>query len=254
MRARCHRVPGPTRRGPAVPTLLLAFAASLAADGCGGVGYIGTTASSFLRHARESDDPNVRYAAFAKLADEGSYSDEEQKVEAARQMVAALESGRESIATQAVICRTLGELGRPEALATVRKAALDDEQIIRVEACRALGKLGNAEDVATLARIMTTDLSRDCRIAAIESLAELNPDDARIGVSLVQGMRNPDPAIRAASYAALREITGEDLGLDVEPWETWAMNAVGGRQKRQRAEDKGQRVKGRGQKTVEGNE
>ena len=234
MRDRSHRVPGPNRRGRAVPNLLLSIAAALAASGCGGVGYIGTTASSFLRHARESDDPNVRYAAFAKLADEGCYTDEEQKSEAARQMVAALESGRESIATQAVLCRTLGALGQPEALGAIRKAALNDEQIIRVEACRALGKLGNAEDVATLARIMTTDLSRDCRVAAIEALAELEPNDPRIGVSLVQGMRNPDPAIRAASYAALRDLTGEDLGLDVEPWEALAMKrldrAVGSRQ------------------------
>ncbi|WP_169981376.1 HEAT repeat domain-containing protein [Tautonia rosea] len=216
--------------GQIVPTipprhrLLATMALCLLAfpSGCGGVGFLGTTASSFLRHVRESDNPNVRYAAFTKLADPGCYSDENQKTEAVRELVAALEGGNESVATQAAICRTLGALDRPEALTVLRKTALAEDPIVRTEACRALGKLGTIEDATLLARVMTTDVSRDCRVAAIEALGDLAPADPRIGLTLVEGMRNPDPAIRAASYQTLKLITGQDLGFEISQWEELA--------------------------------
>jgi len=209
-------------RRPLGPWLLLGLAAAVAVIGCGGVGFIGTTASSFLRHVRESDDPNVRYAAITRLADPGSYSDESQRVEAARELSARLQSGHESVAARAAICRTLGALGRPEAREAVRKAVLDESPLVRTQACRALGHVGNAQDATLLARIMATDLNRDSRVAAIEALATLGTTDPRIALTLVEGMRNPDPAIRAASYESLKQLTGQDLGLDAEPWEQQA--------------------------------
>ncbi|WP_233578208.1 HEAT repeat domain-containing protein [Tautonia sociabilis] len=197
------------------------------AAGCAGVGFIGTTASSFLRHIRESEDPNVRYAAITKLSNPNCYDDESQKAEAVGLLVAALEGGEESVATQAAICRTLGALDRPEALTALRKAALAEDPIVRAEACRALGAIGTAEDATILARVMTADTSRDCRVAAIEALGDLEEVDPRIGLTLVEGMRNPDPAIRAASYQALKDVTGEDFGFEIDRWEELARSRLG---------------------------
>lgn len=194
--------------------------------GCGGVGFLGTTASSFLRHIRESDDPNVRYAAFTKLSDPHCFSDDAQKAEAVRVLIETLDRGEESVATQAAICRTLGSIGGPDALTVLRKAALADDPIVRAEACRALGRIGTTEDATLLARVMTTDVSRDCRIAAIESMGDLDAVDPRIGLILVEGMRNPDPAIRAASYQAIKAVTGVDLGFEVERWEELARSRL----------------------------
>lgn len=194
--------------------------------GCGGVGFLGTTASSFLRHIRESDDPNVRYAAFTKLSDPQCFSDEAQRVEAVRILIETLDRGDESVATQAAICRTLGSIGGADALTVLRKAALAEDPIVRAEACRALGQIGTTEDASLLARVMTTDMNRDCRIAAIESMGNLESVDPRIGLILVEGMRNPDPAIRAASYHALKSVTGVDLGFEVEGWEELARSRI----------------------------
>jgi HEAT repeat protein len=180
--------------------------------------YIGTTAASFLRRVRESRDPNIRYVAYAKLGSPNCYDSEEQKVQAVQVMVANLESEREPIATRAVICRTLGELRKPEARQALLKAVNDSDGVVRAEACRALGKAGSTDDATVLARIMTVDVLGDCRIAAIEGLGELKADDPRINVLLVQGMEHDDPAIRLASLRALKKITGKDLGVDVGPW------------------------------------
>jgi len=203
---------------------LVAMAAVIPSNliGCGSLGFIGTTAPSFMRNIRESADPNVRYESFTRLADPQVYTEPVQKEEAVRLLSAALASGRESTAIRAAACRTLGALGRPSAAPALRSAVLDPDPIVRSEACRALGKVGSSEDGVLLARIMTTDADRDTRVAAIEALGALQTTDPRIAFLLVEGMKNADPSIRAASYASLKQIAGEDFGLDVEPWETWA--------------------------------
>lgn len=191
--------------------------ALLAGVGCSN--YIGTTAASFIRKIREDPDPNVRYLAYTKLASPSCYDSPQQKAEAVRLLVEKLAKGREPVASRAVICRTLGQLGDPTAREVILKSVNDPEAIVRVEACRALGRVGKPEDATVLARVMSLDILEDCRIAAIESLAELKPDDPRITRVLIVGLQHDDPATRFASLNALRRITGRDLGVEPGPWQ-----------------------------------
>ncbi len=180
--------------------------------------FIGTTAASFLRKARESDDPNIRYLAYSKLGSMGCYDRQEQKDEAVELLVENMKPGREPTATRAIICRTLGELRRPEAHEVLVKATEDPDPIVRCEAFRALGKVGTIEDAALLARLMTVDRNLDCRLAAIDGIGELHASDSRILGMLVDQMDHDDPSIRLASLRALRKLTKKDLGVVPEPW------------------------------------
>lgn len=212
-------------RGVRLPTrtaLIVAAALATAAVGSGCGTYIGTTASSFLRKARESEDPNIRYLAYQKLASPNCYDTEEQKAEAVRVLVTGLEPNREPTAARAAICQTLGALGRPEARDAILQAIEDEHPVVRAEACRALGKVGRTEDASTLARIMVADTQLDCRIAAIEGLGELKHPDPRIDDLLVDGMESPDPAIRYASLQSLRKISGQDFGIMASAWRKYA--------------------------------
>jgi HEAT repeat protein len=200
-----------------VPALIAPVGlATLLVAGC--VGFIGTTASSFLRQVRENQDPNVRYQAYERLGRLKSYDTEEQKLEAVRVLSTALEKQEEPVATRAVICRSLGQLGRREARPALLRAVDDPEPVVREEACRALGRVGRPEDATVLARIMTADTSGDCRVAAIEALGTLKAPDPRIEALLVDGMEHRDPGIRLASVRSLQAITGRDLGVDPGPW------------------------------------
>ncbi len=194
--------------------VLLVAAACLAGCATG----VGTTASSFLNRVRESPDPNLRHQAYARLADPNCYDNEEQQIEAARELSQRLDKKSEPLVTRAVICRTLGELGRPEARDALGRACDDPEPIIRAAACRALGRIGSPDDALLLARVMSADSNSDCRIAAIEGLGTLKAKDPRIALVLVDGMENPDPAVRLASYQSLQRITGKDLGPEVAAW------------------------------------
>lgn len=198
-----------------VGSVLLAWAV-IGLGGC--ANHLGTTSASFLKHAREDADPNRRHEAYAKLADLNCYDDEGQKAEAARFLASRLDEKSEPVVTRAVICRTLGELKQAEGRESLRRACDDPEAIVRVAACRALGSIGNPEDTSVLARIMAADVDPDCRIAATEGLGTMGAKDERVLQVLLDGMENPDPAIRAASYESLQRITGKNPGPEPAQW------------------------------------
>jgi len=204
--------------------LLVGFTVALAGlAGCQSspFSFRGTTASSFLRTIEESKDPNARYVAYTDLSSPRCYDNDEQKQRAAEVLVAKLKEGREPIATRAVICRTLGMLRRPEARMAILAATNDEDSLVRAEACRALGRVGKSDDATILARVMTLDVSGECRLAAIESLGELKSTDKRITQHLVAGMEHDEPAIRVASWNALKSITGKDLGVEAVEWKKY---------------------------------
>lgn len=193
-------------------------AAGLLLGVCGCASGLGTTASSAMRVVRESPDPNLRHRAYMRLAEKDRYVRDDQYAEAATLLVGRLQSGKEPVASRAAICRTLGELGRPEGREGLLAVIGDENPIIRAEACRALGKIGKPEDAGELSRVMAADHSGECRIAAIEALGELRESDPRVEQMLVEGMKNDDPAVRLAALRSLRTLTGENLGVDPEPW------------------------------------
>lgn len=181
--------------------------------------HIGTTAASFLRRVREDPDPNLRYLAYSKLANRDCYETAEQRHEAVQTLLEKYDKGKEPTASRAAIIRTLGELGDHAAREVVIRAISDPDPLIRVEACRALGKVGETQDATVLTRVMMVDTLEDARIAAIDALGVLKPNDPRISRVLIDGMQHEDPATRLASLAALRNITGKDLGVDASAWE-----------------------------------
>jgi HEAT repeat protein len=204
--------------------VVLGLALALAGEaGCSSNSFAfrGTTAASFLRTIEQSKDPNARYEAYTDLSSPRCYDNEEQKARAAQVLASKLRDRSEPIATRAVICRTLGMLRRPEARMVILGATNDEDALVRAEACRALGRVGKSEDATILARVMSLDVSAECRIAAIESLGDLKSTDKRIAQHLVAGMEHDEPAIRVASWHALQSITGKDLGVDVVEWKKY---------------------------------
>jgi HEAT repeat protein len=185
---------------------------------CGCSRYIGTTAGSFLRHARNDEDPNLRHLAYARLADPHCYDTEEQKAEAVKLLAGRLEERKEPVITRALICRTLGELRHLDGREALRHACDDEHPVIRAAACRSLGMIGQSEDGPVLARIMAADIDSDCRIAAIEGLGAMHTADDRVLETLADGMENADPSIRLASYVALQRLTKKDVGTGASAW------------------------------------
>lgn len=194
--------------------------------GC--AGKVGTTARSMLSHVRDDADPNVRYEAYAKLGRKRTYDNDQQMVEAVAELSARLAGDKEPPIARALICRSLGDLKRPEARPALIKCLEDEDGDVRTEAARALGKVGTDEDAVLLARMMAIDTTHNGRVAAAEGLANLKPKDPKVLVSLSENLNNDDPAIRLAAYKALKSITGANPGTDVEAWQEYLARNVPG--------------------------
>ena len=210
---------GATHKRRLMATLALAGLATV--SGC--ASPVGTTAASMIRKVNESPDPNVRFVAYSKLGSMKVYDDEAQKTEAATAMSKKLAAGSEPVASRVAICKTLGELGQPEARGVILRAVNDhDEAGVRAAACRALGRVGKPEDWTVLAQVMAGDPDLDCRIAAIEGLSKMKVADPRLDLMLVDGMEHTEPAIRLASLQALKSLSGQDLGAEPAAWKKYA--------------------------------
>jgi hypothetical protein len=228
------------RLAPAPVRVSIALAACLA--GCGP--YLGTTSASFLRNVEKNPDPNIRYLAYSKLASSKAYDTDEQREKAASILAHNLQQGREPTATRAMICRTLGAIGRKSALPALRMAVNDEESLVRAEACLALGKIGEPEDSLILARVMVTDNYVESRVAAIDALGLLKPKDPRVLAMLIENMARDEQVdgakkgIRSkvgltfATRQALTAITGKDYGDDFKKWKSYLDEQIARSEKR----------------------
>ncbi|MDX2039450.1 MAG: HEAT repeat domain-containing protein [Isosphaeraceae bacterium] len=209
----------PAYRSVAIGATVLALM-----SGCSS--FPGTTAASFLRKVEQSRDPNERYQAYQNLGTSRAYRDEAEKIRAVELLSKRLsrpndsdQAAAEPTASRAMICRTLGKIGHPSARPAMLTAVNDPDPLVRAEACLALGRVGKSEDATVLARVMTADVSPDCRIAAIDGLGALKSNDPRITGFLANAMEgDEDPAVRLASLESLRKITGKDFGVEPKPW------------------------------------
>jgi len=74
---------------------------------------------------------------------------------------------------------------------------------------------------------MAADSDGDCRIAAVEGLGTMQTVDTRVLQTLVDGMENPDPAIRLVSYVSLQKLTKKDMGPDSAGWKNLIAERTG---------------------------
>jgi HEAT repeat protein len=117
------------------------------------------------------------------------------------------------------IIRTLGEYPLPTAK-PVLKAALNDKDLdVRIAACEAWGKLGDADSAELLAGVLKEDADQDVRLAAARGLGQTK--DQRAIAALGDVLTETDPAMQRRAVLSLENITGKDLGNNVDRWQKY---------------------------------
>lgn len=112
------------------------------------------------------------------------------------------------------------------AATAICKGALDDpDSRVRMAACNAWAKRGGPEAVQLLATRYQADPEIDVRLRALRELGALE-DKAAIPV-LARALEDPDPAVQYRAVAALKQVSGRDLGDDVNAWREWAADPEG---------------------------
>jgi HEAT repeat protein len=120
---------------------------------------------------------------------------------------------------RADILTIAAEFDTPAALAICRGAMEDPADRVRLLACDVWGRRGGGEAVKLLAHRYETDAEIDVRLRAVRRLGEVK-DKTAIPV-LAKALEDGDPAIQYRAVAALKQVTGRDLGDDVNKWRAW---------------------------------
>lgn len=118
------------------------------------------------------------------------------------------------------IVAVAGMFDTPSAVAICKGAMQDPDDRVRARACQVWRERGGAEAVQQLAARCRTDRELDVRLQAIRMLGELE-DEAAIP-ALADVLTDPDPAVQYRAVAALKQVSGRDLGDDVNAWREWA--------------------------------
>jgi len=125
---------------------------------------------------------------------------------------------------RAEIVRALGNCSSPKADALLRAATEDPSREVRMAACRAWGERGGVDAAAILSQVLTGDDDTDVRLAAIEALGQCR-DPAAVA-ALGPALEDRDPAMQYRAVLALKDLTGEDFGNDVDRWRQYVQGEV----------------------------
>jgi len=118
------------------------------------------------------------------------------------------------------ILETAAEYDTAAATAICSGAMQDPNEMVRIRACDVWAKRGGAEAVQLLATRFQTDADLDVRLRALKMLGELK-DKQAIPV-LARALEDGDPAVQYRAVASLKQVSGRDLGNDVNAWREWA--------------------------------
>jgi HEAT repeat protein len=92
----------------------------------------------------------------------------------------------------------------------------DPESEIRVACCEAWSKHPSPETTRILAETLSGDTDLDVRMAAAKALSTAG--DKQAVAALGRALEDPDPGLQFCAVASLKQVTGKNLGNDVNAW------------------------------------
>jgi HEAT repeat protein len=123
------------------------------------------------------------------------------------------------------ILETVATVDTPSAIAICKGAMEDPDERVRMAACAAWRQRGGPEAVELLGVRYRSDREIDVRLRALRELGQLGDKEA-IPV-LAKALEDSDPAVQYRAVAALKKVSGRDLGDDVNKWREWAADPAG---------------------------
>lgn len=118
------------------------------------------------------------------------------------------------------ILETAADYDTPSATAICAGAMQDPSDMVRLKACDVWSERGGEDALKLLVTRYQTDAELDVRLRALKRLGDLQ-DKAAIPV-LARALEDADPAVQYRAVAALKQVSGRDLGNDVNVWREWA--------------------------------
>jgi HEAT repeat protein len=167
--------------------------------------------------------PAQRIIELRKLSDKAASGSAEEKQRISQQLVEAVRAEKDPLIRVEII-RALGRYPGPAADAILKAALSDADTQVRVSACEAWGKRGDAPAVTLLSDALRSDVDADVRLAAAKALGESKNREAV--TALGEALGDSDPAMQYRAVLSLQQVTGKDLGNDVNRWQQYVKGEV----------------------------
>lgn len=173
------------------------------------------------RYGPTADQRIKQFATDAKAAASGSSAD--RAAFTARLAAAMLEEHDPRV--RCGMLEVAATFDDDSAVAICRGALQDPDERVRLAACSVWGRRGGSEAVELLAVRSRSDTELDVRLRALRALGECR-DQTAVPV-LAKALEDADPAVQYRAVAALKQVSGRDLGNDVNRWREWAADPEG---------------------------
>ena len=169
-----------------------------------------------LSAIRASSDPGVRREAFEFLGDPKHFSGDGAGRDEITDILKLALASEADPQLRITILHSRAKLNSPKAIASIAGAANDKDPAVRVTVCRLLGQSGATQATAQLDELLTADSSLDVRLAAADALGYLPSRQAAL--ALLEGIDDPDVALRFRCRESLKKLTGSDHAADLAGW------------------------------------
>jgi HEAT repeat protein len=163
--------------------------------------------------------PARKIKQLQRLAMEGPGSTPQEQRSVVERLTLSIRTEADPL-VRAEIIRTAGEYPIPEAAPLLKAAMQDPDAEARVAACEAWRKRGeDPQATDLLAGVLRNDKDHDVRLAAARALGCTRTPQAIAALGEV--LAETDPAMQYRAMMSLKELTGEDLGNNVEHWQQY---------------------------------
>ena len=103
-------------------------------------------------------------------------------------------------------------------------AAKDPYPFVRVTACKGLGMRKGPAASRALAETIASDLNIDVRLAATRALGDRKDPSTVSALSIA--LDDKDPAMQHRAMVAMKDVTGQNFGEDVDKWRQYAKSVA----------------------------
>jgi len=165
--------------------------------------------------------PAMRVAAVRETAALADRADAAEQARLTDQLAMQIRTEPDPLVRQA-IQETIAEFSTPLALDVLIAGLEDDDLDVRLTCCRKLGKRPEPRVIQALSNVLQTDDELDVRLAAVDALGQI-PSTESVA-ALAAALKDRDPAMQYAGVEALKTISGQNLGNDVEAWLQYAQS------------------------------
>jgi len=163
--------------------------------------------------------PAMRVATIQEIGARADGTNNAEQTDLVNQLALQIRTEPDPLVRRA-IQEAVGEYRTPLARDVLLAGLHDGDSNVRRTCCLELSEQEGSQIVASLSHVLQQDKDQDVRMAAVDALSRFRSPESIAALAIA--LEDRDPAMQYAGVRALRDLSGQDLGNDVNAWRQYA--------------------------------